>query len=451
MANKKSTKRRVLITAGIVVAALIVLGVVGRVAGFFGGTDGIGVEISEADERTITQTVTAFGRTQPEVEVTISPDVSGEIVQLAVREGDPVRQGELLARIQPDNYESQVKQAQARLNQARATKAQRRADLLQAERQYERQKQLHEREAISESELEEAETNYEVAKANHESATYEVENAEAQLEEAEKQLERTEIYAPMDGTISRLDVESGERVVGTAQQPGTEMMRIARLDQMELEIDVNENDIVNVSERDTASIEIDAYPDRSFQGVVTEIANSARVEDQGGQQQVTNFPVKVRVLDRHNTNFAVGSTGPEIVDDEMPLVERDTPIFRPGMSGTVDIFTQTVENAVAVPIQAVTTRDVSVLHNPDDGASEGEAQQREPREEIGEVVFVAEADSARMVEVSTGIADDTHIEITSGLEGGERVIIGPYRAVSRELEHDTKIREETPGPAAMRQ
>ena len=442
--TKQNRTRRFLIIAGLIIAALIVLGVIGRVAGFFGGEDGLGVELAEAESRTITQMVTAFGRTQPEVEVNISPDVSGEIVELPVREGDPVRQGDLLARIRSDNYESQVKQARAQVNQTRATLAQRRADLLQAEKTYDRQQRLREREAISESELEEAETNYEVAKANYGSAEFEVENAEAQLEEAEKQLERTEIYAPMAGTVSRLDVEPGERVVGTAQQPGTEMMRVARLEQMELEIDVNENDVVNVTERDTAEIEIDAYPNRSFRGEVTEIANSARVEDEGGQQQVTNFPVKVRVLDDHNVQYATGADRPEIVGDEQPLLPRDAPIFRPGMSGTVDIFTQTVEDAIAVPIQAVTTRDVSVLR---DQGGNGEDGSRRGAENMGEVVFVANADTARMVEVETGIADDTHIEIQSGLEGGERVITGPYRAVSRELEHNTKIREQAPAVA----
>ena len=441
MAKKKSPTRRILMGVGILVVVLIVGGAVGRMAGWWGGgNEGIPVETADAERRTITQVVTAFGRAQPEVEVTISPDVSGEIIALPVQEGDQVTQGDLLARIKPDAYVAQVEQMQASLKQSKASLEQRRADMLQAERTYERQKKLYESEVISESDIQDAETQYEVAKANFEAAQYQVENAEARLQEAQKQLDKTSIYAPMNGTVSMLNVEAGERVVGTSQMAGTEMMRIARLDQMELEVDVNENDVINVALDDTASIQVDAYPDESFRGRVTEIANSARVEGQGTQEQVTNFPVKIRFMDAHNTylNAASGSgEGMVLERQEMPATPDEAPVIRPGMSGTVDIFTQTVQDVVAVPIQAVTVRDfnkVGATGGPKNGgAADTSAAPRERKEDLRKVVFVAEADTTRMVEVTTGIADDTYIEVRTGLEGGEQVITGPYRAVSQTL------------------
>lgn len=446
MATKKRTTRRVLITVGLLIAALVLLGVVGRMAGFLGGgNDGVPVEAAEAQRRDITQVVTAFGRAQPEIEVTISPDVSGEIIELPVREGDRVARGDLLARIEPDAYLAQREQREASLKQMKATLEQRRADLLQAERTINRQQQLYDREVIPESDLEDARTQYEVAQANFNAAQYQVENAEAQLEETEKQLDQTSIYAPMDGTVSKLDVEAGERVVGTSQMAGTEMMRIARLDQMELEVDVNENDVVNVALDDTASIEVDAYPDRAFRGAVTEIANSARVQGEGTQEQVTNFPVKVRVLDAHNTSLRElppSERGMALQEDEVPAMPDEPPLLRPGMSGTVDIFTQTVHDAVAVPIQAVTVRDFNrVGPNARSGPSEADSSTAalDINEDLRKVVFVIEADSARMVEVATGIADDTYIEIRSGLSGGEQVIAGPYRAVSQTLAPGMKV------------
>jgi HlyD family secretion protein len=384
--------------------------------------------------------VTAFGRAQPEVEVTISPDVSGEIIELPVQEGDAVRQGDLLARLDPENYRAQVQQARAQVSQAKASLAERRADSLQARIEYERQKKLYESEAISQSEFQQAQTTYQQAVARLESARYQVESAQAGLRDASERLARTSIYAPMDGTVSKLNVEAGERVVGTNQMAGTEMMKVARLDQMELQVDVNENDVVNVAMRDSAAVEVDAYPDRRFRGVVTEIANSARIENQGSQEQVTNFPVKVRVLDpQKQGGSSAGSGG--VQRPEVPGAQpQQGLVLRPGMSGTVDIYTETVERAVAVPIQAVTVRDFNAVRST--GAGDGDAKEaaRAEDEDLRKVVFVAEADTARMVEVTTGISDDTHIQIRSGLSGGEQVITGPYSAVSRELEPGTKIR-----------
>ncbi|NBC16125.1 MAG: efflux RND transporter periplasmic adaptor subunit [Bacteroidetes bacterium] len=450
MAISSATKRIVYIIIALVVL-LVILGVVAGAAGWIGGGDrGVAVETAPAETRTITQVVTASGKVQPEVEVVISPDVSGEIIQLTIREGDPVQEGDLLARIKPDFYAAQVEQAEAGVMQSKATEAQRRADMLNAKAELQRQQDLYEKEAISKSAYEQAQTQYEVAKAAHEAAQYAVQSAEAQLRERRENLSKTAIYAPMTGTVSKLDVEAGERVVGTGQMQGTEMMRIARLDQMELEIDVNENDVVNVAVGDTAAIEVDAYPEQAFEGVVTEIANSARVSAQGTQEQVTNFPVKIRILDAHNVDArrqAAGQNAPALAE-EVPPPDTPYPNFRPGMSGTVDIFTRTVVDVVAVPIQAVTVRDFNQVQpgtGEDDGeadatedASSDEATEEAPRgpmtEDLRKVVFlVSEDDLARMVEVETGISDDTHIQVKRGLDGGESVIIGPYRAVSRTL------------------
>ena len=439
MAKKSSATRRILFIIGGLIVLLVILGVVGSAAGWFGGERAYAVETATAVVRPVTQTVTASGRVQPETEVKISPDVSGEIIELPVREGDRVSQGQLLARIQPDFYAAQVEQAQANVSQSRANMAQRRADLISAELEFNRQRELFERNVISQSDLERAESQYEVAKAGLEAAEYAVESAEARLREGREQLGKTAIYAPMNGTVSQLNVEMGERVVGTSQMAGTEMMRIARLDQMELEVDVNENDVVNVSLGDSARISVDAYPDRTFRGVVTEIANSARVTGAGSQEQVTNFPVKVRFIDDHNLDDDL-IAGVATSEGAVPVL---APNLRPGMSGTVDVFTETVHNAIAVPIQAVTVRDFAQVRRDEDGADEAEvertSQQLTPDEDLRRVVFIVDNDRARMVEVATGISDDTYIVVRSGIAEGTSVVIGPYRAVSRELEDDQPV------------
>lgn len=439
MAKKSSATRRILFIIGGLIVLLVILGVVGSAAGWFGGERAYAVETATAVVRPVTQTVTASGRVQPETEVKISPDVSGEIIELPVREGDRVSQGQLLARIQPDFYAAQVEQAQANVSQSRANMAQRRADLISAELEFNRQRELFERNVISQSDLERAESQYEVAKAGLEAAEYAVESAVARLREGREQLGKTAIYAPMNGTVSQLNVEMGERVVGTSQMAGTEMMRIARLDQMELEVDVNENDVVNVSLGDSARISVDAYPDRTFRGVVTEIANSARVTGAGSQEQVTNFPVKVRFIDDHNLDDDL-IAGVATSEGAVPVL---APNLRPGMSGTVDVFTETVHNAIAVPIQAVTVRDFAQVRRDEDGADEAEvertSQQLTPDEDLRRVVFIVDNDRARMVEVATGISDDTYIVVRSGIAEGTSVVIGPYRAVSRELEDDQPV------------
>ncbi len=443
MANLSPATRRILYWTLGIVAVLAVLAVIGKTTGLIGGKDkGIEVEVAAAEKRTITQVVTASGKIQPEVEVKISPDVSGEIIELRVNEGDQVRQGDLLVRIRPDFYLAQVEQAEAGVSQSQANLAQRKADMLKAEIDFNRQKDLFSRKVVSESDFQAVQTQLEVAKAGFDAARFAVESAQARLREAREQLGKTNIYAPMTGSVSQLNVELGERVVGTAQYAGTEMMRVARLEQMELEVDVNENDVVNVSVGDTAMVEIDAYPERKFRGVVTEIANSARITGAGSQEQVTNFPVKVRILDAHNVDVGTPTT---LARPEVPFVAEGA-VLRPGMTGTVDVFTETVDNVIAIPIQSVTIRDFNTLND----RKKQRPAKTEPEEEAGEtpaardedlrkVVFLADDGRARMVEVETGISDDTHVQIRSGLQGGETVIIGPYRAISRELEPDTLI------------
>ena len=453
MTAKKSNATRYLIGA-LVLIILLAAGVFGlRAAGVIGNNEkGETVEVATVERRNVTQTVIASGKIQPEVEVKISPDVPGEIIALPIREGDQVSQGDLLVRIRQDNYRAQVQQAEASVLQSKAVRAQRRADQLNAELEYKRQKDLFEKQAVAESELQRAQTTFDVAVAAHEAAEYAVQSAEAQLRDTQEQLEKTTIYAPMSGTISMLEVELGERVVGTSQMAGTEMMRLAKLDQMEIEVDVNENDIVNVSILDSAAIEIDAYPGEIFRGLVTEIANSARVEGQGTQEQVTNFPVKIRVQDSHNLSSGSIGKGQGLSNEEVPIPEAEVPNFRPGMSGTVDIFTHTEFDALVVPIQSVTVRDINKAKKEPESESDEEEDKDQEEVETEEelfvedlriVVFVYDEGTARMVEVETGIADDTHIEIKSGLAEGDQVIIGPYRAVSRTLESDATVQLES--------
>ncbi|HEX7071531.1 MAG TPA: efflux RND transporter periplasmic adaptor subunit [Rhodothermales bacterium] len=443
MAEKKLRKpRRKWIIGGIVV---LVLALVASQFLLKRGPNAEHAETAVAEVRRITQVVTASGKVQPEVEVKISPDVSGEIIALTVKEGDHVQQGDLLVRIKPDFYAAQVEQAEAGVLQAQANKAQRRANLLNAETVLRRQRELRDRDAISASDYEVAETQYEVEKAGFEAAEYAVQSAEARLREAREQLAKTVIYAPMTGTISQLNVELGERVVGTSQMAGTEMMRIAQLEQMELEVEVNENDVVNVAIGDTAHVEIDAYPDRIFQGNVTEIANSARIANAGSQEQVTNFPVKIRLMGVRDSGAPEGPPTPEeVIAEEIPLAAGLPAVLRPGMSGNVDIFTETVEQAIAVPIQAVTVRDFNAVRadssdeDSEDSDESVEAAQSAPvtaqTEDLRKVVFLLEEGKARMVEVETGISDNTHVHVKSGVKEGDVVITGPYRLVSRDLQ-----------------
>lgn len=399
------------------------------------------VTTAKAEFRTITQMVSASGRIQPEVEVIIRPDVSGEIIELAVREGDFVQEGQLLLRIKPDIYQARIDELNATLLTQRSRLEQARSGMLQAQIEYDKNKQLYDRNLISELQYMQTKNNYESQKSNFKAAEYQIESAKAQLRRAEEELQQTVIRSPKSGTITRLAVERGERVLGQAQTAGTEMMRISRMDQMELVVDVNENDIVNVSVADTAEIQVDAYPNRSFEGVVTEIANSAAVTGSGSADQVTNYSVKIRVITPHNLNSS--SEGDIVlVTDQESSDYQFNPEFKPGMSGTVDIRTNTVYNVVSVPIQAVTVRDYKDLaEDLDDEPSESSTVNKNSseKEDIRRVVFVNDNGIAKRVEVQTGISNNTHIQVMSGLEEGQEIVTGSYRILSRLLNHNDEI------------
>ena len=445
MTTKKKKSRKWLVPVLIIgIGALIA-------AAYFKGQSkpkGIEVTVEEADNRTILEKVTASGKIFPETEVKISSDVSGEIVELYVQEGDSVYIGQVLAKIDPDTYESTVERGRASVNSAKANKAasatqieSSKAQIQQIQAQLTNAKTVHDRNVkllsegvISQVEFDQslsalqglvanmrsAEATLESAKKNVEGASYSVQSAEATLREMRTSLSRTIIKSPTNGIVSSLSVEQGERVVGTIQMAGTEMMRIANLSAMEVQVDVSENDILRVSLNDKVDIEVDAYLDRKFSGYVTEIANSA--SNIGGAaslntDQVTNFVVKVRV-DSESYKDLLGP------NKRYP--------FRPGMSASVDIRTETVDNVLAIPIQAVTVREKE--------ADKDNKKKKAADDELEEVVFVMEADTVRMVNITTGIQDDEYILVTSGLEKGEVIITGPYSAISKKLDQGDAVR-----------
>ncbi|HEX7678369.1 MAG TPA: efflux RND transporter periplasmic adaptor subunit [Thermoanaerobaculia bacterium] len=394
----------------------------------------IPITTDKAFRKTITQLVTATGKIQPEIEVKISPEVSGEIIEMPVKEGQIVRKGQLLLRIKPDAYRSQVEEQQAALSSARATSLTQKAQLAKAEADYERAKNLFASKLIPESDRKTAQTNYEVAQSAVNASQFDIQRAEGALRTIDQALDKTTIVSPTDGSISSLTSLLGERVVGTSQFAGTEVMRIADLTSMEARVNVNENDIVNVKVGDVARISVDAYPDRKIAGVVREIASTATTNNAGTQEQVTNFEVKIRVADRSVQ-------------------------LRPGMSTTADIETDTVKNVIAVPIQSVTVRATDSKLSPeerekqsaqsvskdDDNKAEVSNQtlekqkERELRDKLQRVVFIKKGDTVRMQKVETGIADTTYIEIKSGIKPGDEVVSGSYTAISRKLKDGAKV------------
>lgn len=442
MAKEKSATKKLLKILGIVFLFVVVLGLIARAAGWIdGGTSEKEVETETAELRTITQIVSATGRIQPEVEVIIRPDVSGEIIELNVREGDFVREGDLLLRIKPDLYQARIDELNAALLTQQSRMEQARATMLTAETEYVKNRELFERNLISDLEYQQSHNNFEAQKANFKAAEFQIESARAQLRRAEEELQQTVIRAPDSGTISGLAVERGERVLGQAQTAGTEMMRIARMEQMEVVVDVNENDIVNVSVNDTTMIEADAYPNHSFEGIVYEIANAAEITGAGGADQVTNYKVKIRVITPHNLNHA-GDDFIAMNVSENPL-DTFVPNFKPGMSANVDIRTNTVYDVVTVPIQAVTVRDfaannrtiadtdTTITDETENGNGGGSGSVR--NEDFRRVVFLNENGIAKRVEVETGISDNRYIQVMSGIDSGAEVITGSYRVLSREL------------------
>jgi HlyD family secretion protein len=431
MAQKKKS---ILIYVGIGVVVLLVVLVAGKKAGWFGADNLESVSVEKASNRTIVETVSASGKIQPEIEVKISPDVSGEIIALYVKEGDKVKKGQLLVKIRPDVYESYLDRATASLNNTKANLANSEARFVQAEQAFKRNQKLHNDKVISDADFEQIKSNYMVAKADVEAARFNIKSAEASVKEAKDNLFKTTIFSPVDGTVSKLNVEEGERVVGTTQMSGTEMMRIANLNSMEVNVDVNENDINRLSLGDTATIEVDAFIDKKFKGIVSEIANSANVVGTSADQ-VTNFSVKIRVLPESYAYL--------MKDKSMPSP------FRPGLSATVDIQTEKISNILTIPIQSVTTRDdttdidkspVMKLAKKEEDKDKEKAKTETKSTEFFEYVFVVESGKVKMQLVKTGIQDDQYIQVLSGLKDGQEVVTAPYLAISKKLKNGSLVK-----------
>lgn len=412
----------------IAVAVIILLLIVGSKLGWFGKKGNFKeVEIEKVELATIIEKVSATGKIQPEVEVKISSEVSGEIIELPFKEGQQVKKGDLLVRVNPDLIQSVVSRTQASYQNVKAGLEQAEATLREAKLSYDRNKQLFEKGIISKSDWDKAVSSYEIAEASRQSAYYNVQSAGATVNEALDNLNRTTIYAPMSGTISKLDVELGERVVGTQQMAGTEILRVANLNNMEVEIDVNENDIVKVRIGDSTIVEVDAYLKKEFKGIVTEIANSAAGTLTA--DQVTNFKVKVRIVE-------------ESYADLMKNKPENYSPFRPGMTATVDILTNRRENAIAVPISAIVIKtDTTSAKKTYKKISTSEDAPKNVDEQKFECVFVLNKDEAKLRVVKTGIQDDSKIEIISGLKEGDRIITGPYNVVSKTLKSGDKVEQ----------
>ncbi|PWG78436.1 efflux RND transporter periplasmic adaptor subunit [Pararcticibacter amylolyticus] len=433
--KKKNTLKYLIIGAII----LIIIAIAGSKLGWFGNGDKIQIATEKVQKRTITETVSASGKVQPETEVKLSSEVSGEIVELAIKEGDVVKKGQLLCKIRPDILESGYNRTVASLNTQKATLASAQQQLKQAEANfknteasYKRSEELFKKKVLSAAEYDAAQAQYLSAKANLEGlrqniigSKYGVAQSEAVVKEAADNLARTTIYAPVDGVVSKLSVELGERVVGTAQMAGTEIMRLANLNTMEVNVDVNENDINRVSLNDPAEIEVDAFQGRKFKGTVTEIASSANVAGTSADQ-VTNFTVKVRILPESYTALL------------RPNDKNQSP-FRPGLSATVDIHTE-VASGLSVPIQSVTTRDEK-KEEPEKNKSNSEKKTKAAEKvPVKECVFVYQADGiVKQVIVKTGIQNDTYIQVLSGLKEGEEVVSGPFTAISKTLKDGAKV------------
>jgi HlyD family secretion protein len=395
----------------------------------------IPVTTEKAVRKTILQIVSATGKVQPETEVKISPEVAGEIIDLPVEDGKGVNKGDLLVRIKPDSYKALLEQQEAAISAAKATNLQQKATMLKTEQDIKRAEDMYAKKTISVQEYNAAQAAADVAKNTYESSLHEIERAQAGSSQARDQLSKTTVYSPIDGTVTILNSKLGERIVATGQFAGTEVMRVADLGHMEARVDVNENDVVNVKGGDKANVKIDAYGDRKFHGTVYQIANTGKTTGAGTQEEVTNFEVKIRIDDHDVT-------------------------LKPGLSCTADIETSMVKDAVAVPMQAVTIRTGDSNLSPeeiekkkqktaqrDKGDNNAEyvnerqekATQREEREKLAKVVFLKKGSKAQSVKVTTGISDDTYMEIKTGVQPGDEVISGSYSAISRKLKDGAKV------------
>ena len=413
-AKKKKSKKKLFIFGGlgILLLAAVLLAV------FSGDKEKIvKVQTEKVEKRNITQIVSANGNINPVEKVILRPEVTGEVVELPVKEGDVVKKGQLLIRLKPEQYIARRNKAKASLSYSEASLKERQASLAQVTAEYKRAKDLFEKQLVSESELESAKSAFLRTESQIEAQKSSVLQAEENYKDARVELAKTAIYAPLDGTISVLNVEKSERVLGSSFSQGTHLMTVADLNSMEAVVEVDENDVVLISVGDTASIEIDAFKDQKFKGVVTQIGNSAKTTGLGSQNEVVNFDVEIRLLD---------------------LNDR----IRPGMSCDAEISTETKSDVVSVPIQSVTAR----MPKPEKDDSEEEdsgsrkKNDKKKKTKISEVVFIEEGNLAKMVDVEIGISDDTYMEIISGLEEGQMVVSGSYRAISKELEDSSKVR-----------
>ena len=418
------SKKKIYIIIGVFVALIVVLIALSK-TGVIGNKDNsIEVDTAKANEITIVETVSATGKIQPEIEVKISSQVSGEIIDLPIKEGQVVKKGDLLVRINPDLYTSGLNRSISNYSGTKSGLNQADASFKEAQASYQRNKTLYEKGIISKSEWERAIASFEVAKANKQTAYFNVQSASASVKEAKDNLGRTTIYSPNDGTISKLSVELGERILGTQQMAGTELLRVANLNNMEVEVDVNENDIVKINIGDETKIQVDAYLKKEFKGVVTSISNSASSATTA--DQVTNFKVKVRILKESYQDLIEGK----------PATYSP---FRPGMTATVDIITKRKENVIGIPISSVVIKSDTTA-TPKIEVSESGDKVKTKSDKKLECVFVKVGDKAKIRIVKTGIQDDTNIEIISGLKKGDEVITGPFVTVSKDLNSGDKVK-----------
>jgi HlyD family secretion protein len=430
--RKRKSRRKLYLGLG--VAGLILILIIGSIiAGK--REQPIPVTTEKATRRTIVESVSATGKIQPETEVKISPEVAGEIIELPVEDGKEIKKGDLLVKIRPDSYKAQLEQQQAAISTAEAVSGQQQAAVQKAEQDLGQAKDLYQKKLISQTEMLGAQTTYDSAKAMYASGMHSIEGAKASSSQARDQLSKTTIYSPLDGVVTVLNSKLGERVVATNQFAGTEVMRVADLNHMQAVVDVNENDVVHVKIEDSAIIGIDAYGERKFKGTVEQIANTGKTTGTGTQEEVTNFEVKIR-LEEHDMRL------------------------RPGLSCTAEIQTNMVKDVVSVPIQSVTIRTGDSKLSPEeieekkkitdakekaDNNAEVENERltklavKEERERLKKVVFLKEGAKAKMVEVTTGIANDSDIEIKSGVKAGDEVISGTYSAISRKLKDGAKV------------
>ena len=422
------SKKTIYILLGSAVAIIALLIVLSK-TGVIGNKDeGKEVETAVVNASTIIETVSATGKIQPEIEVKISSEVSGEIISLNVKEGQVVKKGDLLVKINPDLYTSSYNRSLSNLSGTKSGLSQSDASYKEAKSNYDRNKTLFEKGIISKSDWDKAIASFEVAKANKQTAFFNVQSASATVNEAKDNLGRTTIYAPADGTISVLNVELGERVLGTQQMAGTEILRVANLNNMEVEVDVNENDIVKIKVGDEANVEVDAYLKKQFKGVVTSISNSA--SSTLTADQVTNFKVKIRILKESYQDLLEGKP-----DTYSP--------FRPGMTATVDIITTRKANVLSVPISSVVVKSDTSAVKEIKVEDPAEKQTAPKSDKKFECVFVKVGDKAKIRVVKTGIQDDTNIEVLTGLKKGDVVITGPYSTVSKDLNSGDKVKIKT--------